>query len=293
MMHSMTGFGDAQAESVDWAYHLELRSVNNRYFKSSIHLPDELSFLEPELERRLRAALTRGTVSVRLHRRATSARSAPEINLSALRHFLDQLAPVLAALPQARLDPATLALLPGMVQPHDLTDEERDAAGALVLELLEAALGRLVDMRNTEGAALAGDLRQHCEGIRTRLSEIRTRAPRVVEEYRDRLLTRIRQLLTGSGVELGAQDLLREVAVYADRSDISEEITRLGGHIDQFLRFMDAPEPAGRKLEFIAQEMLREANTMGSKTGDAEIAGHIIEIKSAVDRIKEQVANVE
>ena len=148
-------------------------------------------------------------------------------------------------------------------------------------------------MRATEGQALAEDLRGQCDLIRRCLDTIRQRAPVVVTEYRDRLKTRIEELIADSSVRLAEEDLLKEVSIYAERSDISEELSRLAGHLEQFAAVMGGAEPAGRKLEFIAQEMLREANTMGSKTGDAAIAREIIEIKGAVDRIKEQVANAE
>ena len=124
-------------------------------------------------------------------------------------------------------------------------------------------------------------------------SATRARTPLVVTEYRDRLFSRIQQLLAGSSIEMAANDLLKEVSVYAERCDISEELSRLDGHLSQFETATRASEPPGRKLEFIAQEMLREANTIGSKASDTEIAREIIEIKSAVDRIKEQVQNAE
>lgn len=289
----MTGFGDAHLEDADQAYSLELRAVNNRYFKANIHLPDEFAFLESETERYLREHLSRGSVTVRVHVRALTARSAPELNVSAIRHYVDQLASAVGDGRNVTVDLATLALLPGVAQPHELSSNEREESWALMEKLLTAALARLVEMRRSEGASLADDLRLHCTQIRAQLGAIQQRAPVVMVEYRDRLLARINQLMTGSGVVLAATDLLKEVAIYADRSDISEEVSRLHGHAEQFEKYMAAPEPAGRKLEFIAQEMMREANTMGSKTGDVEISRAIIEIKSSVDRIKEQVLNVE
>jgi len=114
-----------------------------------------------------------------------------------------------------------------------------------------------------------------------------------VADYRDRLMARVNQLIAGSNVTLAEADVLREVAIYADRSDISEELSRIESHLDQFLAAIAGPEPAGRRLEFIAQELMREANTIGSKAGDPEISRHTIEIKSAIDRLKEQVQNVE
>lgn len=293
MISSMTGFGDAHLENMEQAYSLELRSVNNRYFKANIHLPDEFAFLESEAERYLRERISRGSITVRVHVRALTAKLAPELNVPAIRHYVEQLANAVGNGRNVTVDLATLALLPGVAQPHELSSNEREQSWGLIEKLLAAALARLLEMRRAEGALLADDLRQHCAQIRAQLTVIQQRAPAVTLEYRDRLLARVNQLLAGSGVVLAANDLLKEVAIYADRSDISEEVSRLGGHLEQFEKYMAAPEAAGRKLEFIAQEMMREANTMGSKTGDVEISRAIIEIKSSVDRIKEQVLNVE
>jgi len=191
------------------------------------------------------------------------------------------------------IDLATLAALPGVCQPRELTDAERAAGASVITRLTGEALARLVAMRAVEGGTLAADLDQHCATVRTALGQVRGRAPRVVEEYRDRLHERIAALIAEQNVRLAEEDLLREVAIYAERSDISEEVARLTAHLDQFAAAMRSGEAAGRKLEFIAQEMLREANTIGSKSGDAEISRHIIEIKAAIDRIKEQVLNAE
>jgi uncharacterized protein (TIGR00255 family) len=289
----MTGFGEAHLEHADQSYTLELRTVNNRYFKASIHLPDEFAFLESDVERHLRERLQRGTVTLRMHTRSLSARSAPQLNLAAIRQYVEQLTSAVPPGAGIGFDLATLALLPGVAQTRDLSQQEREEAWKLLGKLLDSAVAALTQMRRTEGQALAQELHGHTQQIRRHLAAIQQRAPLVVVEYRDRLLARVNQLLAGSGISLATPDVLKEVSVYADRSDITEEIARLLGHLDQFDAYMASPEPAGRKLEFIAQEMMREANTMGSKTGDIEIARAIIEIKSLVDRIKEQVQNIE
>jgi uncharacterized protein (TIGR00255 family) len=134
---------------------------------------------------------------------------------------------------------------------------------------------------------------RHVMRIREHLARICERAPLVVQEYRDRLMSRIQELLSSSNVRLAEQDLLKEVSIYAERSDISEEISRLTAHLEQVEECLSSREPAGRKLDFLSQELLREANTMGAKASDAQIARDIIEIKSAIDRVKEQVQNVE
>lgn len=293
MIHSMTGFGEARVEEEQHAYHVEIRSVNNRYFKGVFHLPDDFAFLEADLEKLLRQRLTRGSVTFRMHVRDLSAQAALVINADAVRAYVAQLRQAVGDDSCVTIDLATLLTLPGACQPHELTETERARKWALVQGLARTALERLIQMRVAEGRALAQDLTNHCQRIRASLDAIRARVPNVVEEYRDRLRARVEQLIADRSIQLAAEDLLKEVSIYAERSDISEELSRLTGHLDQFLILMAASEPPGRKLEFIAQEMLREANTMGSKTGDATVAREIVEIKSAIDRIKEQVQNAE
>lgn len=293
MILSMTGFGEAQLEHDGHAYHVEIRSVNNRYFKASLRLPEEFAFLEADIEQILRKRLTRGSLTLKLYIRDLSAAAAQDINLAAVRHYLDQLQSVIPPGAGFSIDLATLATLPGVCQPHELSDEQRERSQALVTKLTDAAVERLVEMRSKEGKALAADLTAHCQVVRENLEAIRTRVPVVVDEYRRRLSQRVQQLVAESGVKLGEDDLLKEVAIYAERSDISEEIARLTSHLEQFAVAVDSREPAGRKLDFISQEMLREANTIGSKAGDAAVARHTIEIKGAIDRLKEQVQNVE
>src|SRR5690606_27851176 len=165
----------------------------------------------------------------------------------------------------------------------------------IYLQLLERACAGLKQMQQAEGKALGTELRELCEGIRTKLGEIGARAPEIGAEYEKRLRTRIERLVKDMELNVEPVDILREVAAYAERTDINEEIQRLGAHVEQFLDSLDRDNggPVGRKLDFVAQEMLREANTIASKSPDAEISRATIEIKSAIDRIKEQVQNVE
>jgi uncharacterized protein (TIGR00255 family) len=293
MIHSMTGFGEAQREEDGHVYHLEIRSVNSRYFKAAIRAPEDFSFIETELERMLRARLTRGSVTLRLMVRDLSATAAHEINVAAVQRYVSQFQSVVGTQPGLTFDLATLAMLPGVCQPPELNEQERERGWKLIAELTKTALDRVAAMRAAEGRALTAELKTHCQRVREQLAAVRQRAPRVVDEYRERLANRVQELIGDSSLRLAEQDLLKEVAIYAERSDISEEISRLRSHLDQFDACTASPEPAGRKMEFIAQEMLREANTIGAKAGDSEIARHIVEIKGAIDRIKEQVLNVE
>ena len=163
----------------------------------------------------------------------------------------------------------------------------------MLTELTNRGLDALMDMRRDEGRSLHDDLLGYCEAVRTRLASIASRAPGVIDEYRERLRSRVASLMQSGGFQLEADGLLREVAVFAERCDISEEITRMGSHLDQFVEVCGRDEQVGRTLDFLAQELLREANTIGSKSNDAAIARSVVEIKGLIDRLKEQVQNVE
>lgn len=293
MIRSMTGFGEAQLQEAGQAYLLEIRGVNHRYFKASIHVPDEFAFLEPEIEQALRQRISRGSLIVRMDVRDQSGAAASDLNLAAIRRYLEQFAEVFVGDARYRIDLATLATLPGVCQPQKIGEHEREAAAGRVGRLINDAVEKLLAMRTVEGKALAADLRKQCDVVRENVDKIRGRAGTVIREYRDRLAARIQELIADSNIRLAEETLAREVSVYAERSDISEEIARLESHLKQFAAAIDAAEVVGRKLDFIAQEMLREANTMGSKSGDSEISYATIEIKQAIDRIKEQVQNVE
>ncbi len=293
MILSMTGFGDAQLEQGELAFHVEVRSVNNRYLKTNVRLEEEFAFLEPVLEQLLRDRITRGTVTLRLRVKNLSASAAQAVNFAAIAQYVSQLRAAGGDDPRFTLDLATLAMLPGVCQPTELSEAQRESAQTAALRTATAAVEALVRMRTTEGRALAEDLRRQADSVRQHVERVRDRAPNVAEDHRRRLAARVAALVSESGAALAEDAILREVAIFAERSDISEEITRLKSHVEQFLECLVSGERSGRKLEFIAQEMHREANTIASKASDVEIGRHVIEMKGAIDRIKEQVANVE
>jgi len=295
MIRSMTGFGSASTD-VDGAHYLvELRSLNNKYFKAQLRLPEELQGLEAELESVVSRRLNRGTVVVTVKYSDTSARAAAQINSNALRRYLDQLLGVQGLEHDAaRIDLGSLLELPGVVV-HDTGEQRLEEARQVVLKLADEACDRVLDMRTREGRTLHEDLSAHCNGIAGHLAVIRERVPEVLEQYQSRLRQRMEALLKDSGAAVKEEDVLREVAVYAERSDIAEEVSRLQGHLAQFAELIggESVEPVGRTLDFLSQEMLREANTIASKCLDVEVSRRIVEIKSAIDRIKEQSQNVE
>ena len=293
MIISMTGFGDATAERNGTHYAVEVRSLNNRFFKPVIKLPENVSGLEPEIETMLRDKLGRGSITFILKMRLDSADAAYHVNTAALESYLAQLRQVKGLDGVARIDLASLMQLPGVCQePRDESDEI-EKHGGVIRELVIKSIEKLNGMRAREGQSLFNDLMKHLKGIASELAQIQTRAPFVIDDYHKKLLSRVNQLMSKAELQVNQVDLLKEIAVFAERADISEEIQRLTHHLDSFEQACRTGEHAGRKLDFITQEMLREANTIASKANDAKIAGHIVEIKGAIDRLKEQVQNVE
>jgi len=292
----MTGYGEAAREVSGAHYFLEIRSLNAKYFKSVIRLPDEFQGLEPELEAALRKRLTRGTVTVSGACTDASASAAQTVNHEALASYIDQIrraGPVQRG--EAGVDVGSLLMLPGVLQAPANEEERIQTARGIYVDLLGKALDGVLAMRVREGETTRDDLVKHLNVISEKLESVTERAPLVVDEYQERLRARVDGMLKELGVSVEPADLVREVAVYAERSDIAEELTRLAAHVDQFRDIVsgEAEDPVGRTLDFVAQEMLREANTIASKCNDAQIARDIVVIKGAVDRIKEQVQNVE
>lgn len=296
MIRSMTGFGEASVQDGGVHFYLEIRSLNAKYFKAVVRLPEDLQVLEAELEPELRRRLTRGTITVGIKCSDVSEGAAQMINHKALGAYIAQIRKV----PQvadnaARIDVGALLSLPGVLQPPADEENKIEAARPLLLDLTARACDQVLAMRRREGEMLREDLLKHHGLIAERLDRVQCRAPLVVDEYQQRLQTRVENMLAQSGVSVESADLIREVAVYAERSDIAEEVQRLAAHQVQFRELIseDKDRSIGRTLDFLAQEMLREANTIASKCNDAEIARDIVEIKGAIDRIKEQIQNVE
>jgi len=296
VIRSMTGFGEASAQSEGVHYFLEVRSLNSKYFKAVIRLPEDLQGLEAELEALLRRTLVRGAVTLVGKTTDTSADAAQDVNHRALTRYVEQLrhAPAVAD-GTVPIDLGALLTLPGVLQPPANEEETLDRARKVFMDLLERACAQLMEMRRREGTATYEALEEQRIRIAEGLERIASRAPMVVEEYHQRLRTRVESMLQEAGATVEPSDLIREVAVYAERSDIAEETTRLSGHIKQFHSLISSKKErtVGRTLDFLAQEMLREANTIASKSNDAEISREIVEIKGSIDRIKEQVQNVE
>ncbi|GDX99656.1 YicC family protein [Phycisphaerae bacterium] len=291
-LRSMTGYGEATSTLDGAHYFVEIRSLNNKYFKSTVRLPDEIQGLEAEIEQKLREKLSRGTITLNARVNDSTASAAYTINTAALAKYSEQIQKVPGFAGKVEL--AALLTLPGVLQPPSDEEARFDKARAAVLPLVDKACEALMVMREREGTMLVADLRDNLKQIADRLSTVKDRAPTVVADYELRLKTRIETMLRDAGHAVEAVDLIREIGSYAERTDIAEEIKRLGAHLEQFDELLlGNGKPVGRTLDFLSQEMLREANTIASKSPDAIISRNAVEIKGAIDRIKEQVQNIE
>ena len=296
MLFSMTGYGEASYQSDLLNLTLELRSVNNRYLKVSLRAAEPYNLLEAEFEKVIRRTIKRGTIQVHLRCQRRFSPQDFQINAVALRSYLAQLQPLCAEL---RLPDGGQALLSQALALPGVVPEPANAAFSMeeewpvIEKALEVAVQCLQAMRLEEGKAMAAELLQHRDHIAAELEQIRRRVPAVAVTFRDRLLERVRSLLSELDVQIDRSDLIKEVAIFAERSDIAEEVTRLASHLEQFQDIVNEPESAGRKLEFLTQEMFRETNTIGSKASDVDISRHVVEIKGTLEKIRELVQNVE
>lgn len=292
MVNSMTGFGRALLAREGREMTVELKSVNHRYLDIGFRMPRHIGFVEDAIRGVLSRELNRGHVDVYLFYR-NGREDARRVNV-------DQ-ALLGAYLEAARAVAERFGLeddigLSAALRLPDVTDiiaaeEDREAVNALAAEACALACAELKAMRAAEGAKLYADLFARCGVVEALGKEIALRAPLVVEEYRQKLQERLEALLAGAEVDQGR--LAMEAAIFADKASIDEELVRLGSHVAQMRAMLQGGEPAGRKLDFIVQEMNREFNTMGSKANDAEIVKLVIEGKAEIEKIREQVQNIE
>jgi uncharacterized protein (TIGR00255 family) len=296
VLFSMTGYGEASYQSDLLNLTIELRSVNNRYLKVTLRASEPYNLLEAEFEKVIRRTIKRGTIQVHLRCQRQFSPQDFQINAVALRSYLTQLRPLCAELnlPDGGQTLLSQVLaLPGVVPEPATAAFSMDEEWPIIEKALDQAIVRLQAMRLEEGKAMAAELLQHRDHIARELELIRQRVPSVAVTFRDRLLERVRSLLSELDVQIDRSDLIKEVSIFAERSDIAEEVTRLASHLEQFQDIVNEPESAGRKLEFLTQEMFRETNTIGSKASDVDISRHVVEIKGTLEKIRELVQNVE
>jgi len=293
MIKSMTGYGKAEAMLDGRKYAVEIRSLNHRYLEISLRLPGSLSSLETEIRRRVGERFSRGRieVSVRVDTNGNMEEGRLELNLPLLKNYHDLLRRLKAEF-QLSGD-ITLDHFTGFKDifvPMEV-DTDMELIAAQIGTVLDEAVRLLTEMRQKEGELLLVDLDEHIRRVEGCLNVIADRAPKCVQEYQRRLTERIREL-TG-GVDVDEIRLNQEVAIMADKSDVTEEIVRLASHISQFREMLKSGDAIGRKIDFLIQEMNREINTIGSKTGDLDISRNVIEIKSELGKLREQVQNIE
>lgn len=288
----MTGFGAARSDDDHLVVGVEIRAVNNRYLKITTKCADPYNVFEPEIDRLVRAAVHRGTVQVVLRLQREFTPDDFRLNQTAIESYLAQLRPIETRLGSGVALGQILAL-PGVVAEDTLDNRDPMELWPKIGAVVQQALAKFQQMRVEEGRAMRAELLENCDTIRRCLELVAGRAPQVLEAYRGRLHERVRAMLAEEGIQIDRSELIKEVAIFAERSDIAEEIVRLRSHLDQFARVADEPESGGRKLEFLSQEMFREANTIGSKGSDVQISQHVVEIKSEIEKIREMVQNVE
>ncbi len=291
-MRSMTGYGRGEAESAGVKMSVELSTVNRKQSEIAINLPRDLNELETRIRRAINARISRGRTNVLLahHPSADGARRlALDVDLARSYHnAMRALQKKIGAAGQITID--TILQAPGVMRPPEEAIEP-DRAWPAVERALESALNDLIKMREREGRHLARDLMHRVKTTRRLLKEIRELHPAVVKKFRTALSERIER----TGLPIGKDDerLAKEIFLFADRSDVSEELTRLESHLAQFRHHLRKQEPVGRTLEFIVQEIFRELNTLGAKANDADISQRVVACKTELEKIREQVQNLE
>ena len=292
MIKSMTGYGRAEGYVNGYNITVEMKSVNHRYFEFSCRVPRMYSFLEEKLKSYIASVVQRGKVDVFIMIEAKEAQSVEvEINhqlaagyMQALKSIEDEysLSSDITALSLARM-PDVFTLNKPSVDEGEMWESIKSVASA--------AAGTFTAMQTAEGAKLRDDIKSRVENILGKVAEIEASADGSVKKYMDKLEARIKELLEGAAVD--EQRLLTEAAIVADKTATAEETVRLKSHIEQLTGMLESAEPAGRKMDFIVQEMNREINTIGSKSQDIEVSRHVVDVKAEIEKIREQVQNIQ
>jgi uncharacterized protein (TIGR00255 family) len=290
-MHSMTGYGRAKALSEGLAVVVEIQAVNKRQAEVILNLPDSLASLESEIRSTVDRAIGRGRITVNFNLEFASPQVEPVLNRELAKSYLTAFKALQSELQlDGEITIDTLLRSPGVIE-QPATKQLRAKTRVPVLHALQAALNQLLAMRAKEGANLKRDLTRRIKAMRGSLQKIKKLQPRASERYRTNLHARIQK----SGIEIPLDDdrLAKEVAFFSERSDFSEELTRLDSHLGQFVGTLEKEESIGRTLEFLCQELGRELNTLSAKANDAEISQLVVQTKSELEKVREQIQNVE
>ena len=291
-MRSMTGYGRGETDHNGMKFSVELNSVNRKQSDIVVNLPRDLAALEPQIRQTINESISRGRTNVVVtYQNGSSGPRELALDVDLARSYHDAMRAL-----QKELDaPGEITIgailqAPGVMRaPEEAIDST--AAWPSVERALRAALNELIKMREREGKHLAKDLIHRLKAMRKQIKEIRTLHPEVVKKYRGALLERIEK----AGLPISSDDerLVREISFFADRSDVSEELTRVESHLSQFAHHLRSHEPVGRTLEFITQEIFRELNTLGAKANDAGISQRVVVCKAELEKIREQIQNLE
>lgn len=294
MIKSMTGYGKGETNRDGYRASAEIKTVNHRYTNVYLHMPGYLSALETSLQKLIKGKVDRGRIDLYLKIEEDASeilRRIPEINHELVQRYHEEFKSMQDHLGYEQgvsLD--TLITLPDVINLKE-AEQDEEILHDIILETVNKSLDSLLQMRLHEGEELARDLQGRLERIEEELAYIKEREPQALEEYKNRMRERIKELLEDKVVD--EYRLAMEIAVLAERTSINEEVVRLKSHLGQFGLTLKKDEAIGRKLDFIAQEMYREANTIGSKTIDPTITNAVVNIKSEIDKIREQVQNIE
>lgn len=292
MIKSMTGYGKSEQTIDSLNVTVEIKSVNHRYFEFSARVPREYGFLEEKLKKYCNSLITRGKVECYVSVEDLEEREM-EVNVNetlaacyvkALKELSERFGL------KDDISAVTLSRYPDVITLHKASEDEERIWNA-VKTVAETAVSKFIEMRETEGSKLRGDILSRADYIIECVEFIEGRSPETVREYNEKLKQRMKELLGDAAVD--EQRLLNEAAIYADKIAVDEETVRLRSHISQLREFMNSSEAIGRKLDFLVQEINREANTIGSKAQDVDIAKKVIAIKAEVEKIREQVQNIE
>jgi len=289
----MTGYGRAECQKDDYTYLAEIRSVNNRFIEINTRLPKAHMDLEQPLKKLIKSYCSRGSINLSIsigNSNENTGEWEVKPNLPLAAQYVTALQQIRDSLKlEGKIDLKSIISIRDIVKIEPLATDP--ANHELILNIATEALDSLQKMRKEEGINLQKDLEQRIDAIENHAAEIESWHPEVVKEYQNKLKERIKSL--NEGMESDETRIAQETALLADRCDITEEITRLKSHLNQFRNFVNTNEPIGRKLEFITQEINREVNTVGSKSSSIKISNRVIEIKSELEKIREQVQNIE
>ncbi len=291
MIKSMTGYGKANLEKNERRYQIEIKSVNHRYLDISVKMPRQLSYLEEPIKKAIGNKIKRGKVDVFVTFENNSLEGQEiKINTELASAYIKELKKLAESENiLADIQVNDIARYPDVLNIKNNQDDE--IIKQELLEVSQIAIDNLVEMRQVEGTKMAEDIKQRLDYIQEKVKQISKLSTGLIEEYVVKLEERLKQILKGQ--EIDQARLAQEVVIYADKCSVEEEVTRLNSHISQFHSLINSSEPMGKKLDFIIQEMNRETNTIGSKANNLEITDRVIDLKTQIENIREQIQNIE